>query len=95
MANISEGFFYRSQDFQLLLMTSWATIPLSSRKVQEKKANLNKLVSENAPGYGLLIEDITWPCWETNFIFSSAEILSAREDNIGIPKQPCNVLFTL
>ena len=53
------------------------------------------------------IEDITWPCGDTNSIFeccqylsrvseaNGCEILSAREDKIRIPKQPCNVLFIL
>ena len=40
------------------------------------------------------IEDITWPRGETNFIFEW-EILSARENEICIPKRPCNDLFIL
>ena len=40
------------------------------------------------------IEDITWLRGDTNFIFEW-EILSARENEICIPKRPCNDLFIL
>ena len=50
------------------------------------------LLKEFAHEMWLHIEDITWLCGDTNFIF---KILPALEDKICIPKQPCNVLFTL